>query len=175
MQRPNSVTIFGILNIVFGLGGVGGLLSTLRLFSANSSASVRSVTEIVLKDPAYATWLKMSMAPGFVASLVLIVAGVGLLKVREWGRKLSIGYSIYGIVSCIIGIAVNFHYLVRPMLHETTQKLGPESAVMIGAIIGAVVGSIFGLVYPIVLLAFMTRPWMKTFFRPAAPPPLPRG
>lgn len=174
MQRPSSITTFGILNLAFAAAGIGGILSTLRMFSADSSATANPVIELLLRNPVYASWMELSIIPGAVACIVLLAAGVGLLKFREWGRKLSIGYAVYGIVSCITGMVVNLLYLIPPTLQEASQKQGPESTVMVVVAFGVTLTSVISLIYPIILLVFMMRPWMKAAFRPAVPPPLPR-
>ena len=173
MQRPSSVTTFGILHIVFALAGVGGIISTLNLLYQSNSAPPNPVIEIMLKNPAYATWTKVGSLLGMVACIALLAAGVGLLRLKEWGRKLSISYAVYGLVAGTIGIGANLHFLVRPFLEQSAQKQGAESAMMIAMVFGAIIGGIASLIYPISILSFMTRPRIKAAFRPAAPPPLP--
>lgn len=173
MQRPNSVTIFGILNIILALAGIGGTLNTLNLFTQSGSAAANPVTDLIFKNPGFATWTKVGSVLGLGACIVLFSAGVGLLRLKEWGRKLSLVYAVYGIVAGTIGIGVNLLFLVRPMLEQSAQKQGPESAVMIGVAFGVIIGGIAGLIYPILILAFMTRPKIRAVFLPAAPPPLP--
>jgi len=124
MQRPAAVTTFGILNIVFAVFGVFGLL---------------------------------------------------LLRVENWGRKLSIGYAIYAIFFGILGAVMNFIFLFRPMLEEAAQKQGSEAAGAIGGAVAGSIGGFIGLVYPILLLIFMTRPKVVAAFHPPSPPPLPLG
>ena len=104
----------------------------------------------------------------------MALAGVGLLRLKSWGRKLSIGYAIYAIVFTIISSAANFMFLFRPMMEEAQQRQGVEAGAAIGGAIGASVGSCFGLIYPIILLIFMMRPKVVAAFQqPDSPPAIP--
>ena len=172
MERPGSVTAFGILNIVFAVFGFFGLLGTMALFSITGTSN-NPVVKIVREIPAYAAWLKLTIPLGLLTCGVLLAAGIGLLRLENWGRKLSIGYAIYAIVFSILGLVMNFIFLFGPLLEEASKKHGPEAAGAIGGAVGGSVGGFFGLIYPILLLVFMMRPKVVAAFNPPSPPPLP--
>ena len=172
MQRPASVTTFGILNIVFAVFGVFGMLGTIALFSMTGTSN-NPVVKIMRESSAYTAWLKLMIPLGLLTSGLLLAAGIGLLRLENWGRKLSIGYAVYAILIGILGLVMNFIYLFGPLLKEAAQKQGPEAAGAIGGAVGGSVGGCFGLLYPIFLLVFMTRPKIVAAFHPPSPPPLP--
>jgi hypothetical protein len=104
----------------------------------------------------------------------LLIAGIGLLLMKSWARTLSIIYAIYALVAGVLGLVVNFMFLVRPMLERAGQQHGPEAAGALGGAIGGTFGGCLGLVYPILLLIFMTRPKLVAAFQPTSvPPPIP--
>jgi len=184
MQRPTSVTVFGILNIVFAVFGICGVVGIVTMFmmmgmNLNNPAFQNNPTMQAIQDsPVYAAWLKISVVLGLAASSVLLAAGIGLLKLKPWARMLSIAYSIYGIISLIIGTAVNYIFLVQPMLEKVHVDQGPEAAGAIGGAIGGMFGGCIGIIYPVLLLIFMTRPKVTAAFRPQSPeafqpPPIP--
>jgi hypothetical protein len=105
MERPGSVTAFGILNVVFAVFGFLGLLGTIALFSMAGTLNI-PVVKIMRENPAYATWLKLTIPLGLLSCGVLLAAGVGLLRMENWAGKLSIGYAIYGIVFSILGLVM---------------------------------------------------------------------
>ena len=166
------MTTFGILNIVFAVFGVFGLLGTVALFSL-TGPSKNPVVKIMRESPAYTAWLKLTIPLGLLTCGILLAAGIGLLRLENWGRKLSIDYAIYAIVFSILGLVMNFIFLIRPMLEEAAQKHGPEAAAAFGGVMGGTIGGCFGLIYPILLLVFMTRPKIVAAFHPPSPPPLP--
>lgn len=173
MQRPATVTVFGILNIAFALLGVFGIFASFAILAASGTSNHPAVA-IIRDNPGYAAWLKVSIPLGILSCLLLLAAGVGLLFLKEWARKLSIGYAIYAILFGIAGMVLNYVFLTRPMLERASQQQGPEAAGAMGGAIGASIGGCFGLLYPILLLIFMMRPNVKAAFRPLdAPPSLP--
>ena len=164
MKRPTSVTVFGILNIVFSVFGAFGLLISMALFLQTDSNS--PVVKLIHEDPAYAAFLKISILLGIPVCLALLAAGIGLLNMKSWARILSIIYAIYAIVSGMIGMVVNYFAMILPMLEQARQQQGPEAAAAIGSAIGGTVGGCFGLIYPVLLLIFMLLPRTAAAFRP---------
>jgi D-alanyl-lipoteichoic acid acyltransferase DltB (MBOAT superfamily) len=171
MKRPTSVTVFGILNIVFAAFGLFGLLASVFLFFPQAAASKNPVVQLIHDHAAYAAWLKFSLALGLVAVVAKLAAGIGLLQLKPWGRRLSIIYAIYAMVMVVVGGVVNYFLLVRPLLEQAAQKQGTEHAAAVGGAIGGSFGSCFGLIYPILLLVFMLRPEVAAAFEPASAEP----
>lgn len=176
MQRPVPATVFGILNLLFGALGVLGLFGSAAMFSLPDTGH-NPVLRLIKENPAYATWIKTSIGLGALSSIVLLISGIGLLFMKLWARMTAIGYSIFAMVLNLVGLVINYQFLLKPLLEDASQKSGPEAAGAVGGVIGVVFGGFFGMVYPIVLLIFMTRPRMVAAFRPSDPvsklPPTP--
>jgi hypothetical protein len=170
MQRPVSATVFGALNIVFALFGVFSLFMSIALFSAEGP-SANPMVKIIRENSAYAGWLKITIPIGIIACAVLMACGIGLLLMKRWARKLSIGYAIFAVVFGLIGMAINVAFLLLPMIQQAQQQHGPEAAAAIGGAIGGTFGGCFGMIYPILLLIFMTRPKIVAAFNASAMPP----
>lgn len=166
MQRPTSVTVFGILNIIFAVIGFFGILISTVILSM--SGANNPALRIMHENPLFSTWMKLMLPLGILAGLVLLAAGIGLLSMKRWGRQASIGYAIYAIATGVLGMAINFFVMVRPLLQEAGRAHGPEAFGAIGGAIGGTVGGCFGLAYPIVLLIFMLRPNMAAAFESTA-------
>jgi len=177
MQRPTAVTIFGILNIVFAVWGVVGVLVMVMLFAAVGTSSNNPTVQLIHDSPAYAAWLKISIILGLLAAAALLAAGIGLLKLQPWARTLSIVYAIYTIVMGLVGGAVSYVFLIQPLLQQAQHSQGAQATgAAIGGAIGGMLGGCLGLIYPVLLLIFMLRANVAAAFRPTAeaePPPLP--
>ena len=176
MQRPTTVTVFGILNVVFAIIGFFASLASLMMFTAAAASTNNPVIQLVHDNPNYAAWMKISVVLGVLVSVLLLAAGIGLLKLQSWARIASIVYGIYSIVMVIVGSVINYFFLVQPLLQQAQQKQGPEATgAAIGGAIGGMFGSCFGIIYPVLLLIFMMKANVKAAFGTAAPPPLPPG
>jgi hypothetical protein len=171
MQRPTAVTVFGILNILFAVLGVISIFASMAMLRfVDASQQKNPVIEALHNNAIYAAWFKLMIPLGMVSSVVLLAAGVGLLLLKNWARITSIIYAIYSIIVCLAGVAMNFVFLLMPLLNQSNHGT-VEVAAEIGAAIGTVIGGVFGLVYPILVLVFMTRPKIVAAFQPAAFPP----
>jgi hypothetical protein len=158
--RPTSVTVFGILNLLFGvLGFCGTLGSGAMMFLMPQNPNVRNpVLELMANSPGYRLFNQVSIGLGLVATIVLIAAGIGLLKMKPFGRLLSIGYSMYAIAGGVVGLAMSYVFLIQPLMEQAgAVGGGPEQAAAIGGAIGGLFGGCLGMAYPIILLIFMYR------------------
>ena len=170
MQRPTSVTVFGTLNIAFSALGLVGVVATVAMYKMAGDTN-NPVFKIMRDSPGYAAWIKLTIPLGLAACAVLLAGGIGLLMMKSWGRKLTLGYALYAMIFGLVGMVMNYLFLLRPLMAEAAQKQGPEAASAMGGVIGGTVGGCFGLIYPILLLIFMTRPKLVAAFNPSSVPP----
>jgi hypothetical protein len=185
MPRPTAVTVFGILNIIFGVLGltctpVGLLMST---FTGSMMEDMPETAQMqqapwleMMNNPAMKTYTYVSTALGMVAAALLLAAGIGLLKLRPWARMVSIGYAVYAILSVIVGGIFSYYFVYAPMFENMSSEGGPEAAGFYGGMIGGMFGGFcFSLIYPVLLLIFMFLPGVKAAFQPewGTPPPVP--
>ncbi|MGO9246559.1 MAG: hypothetical protein ACLPT4_11725 [Verrucomicrobiia bacterium] len=166
MQRPTSVTVFGILNIVFAALGIFGTIAAIVLFLAPPDPN-NPILKSMYENPAYAIWFKVEIPLGILSSAASLASGIGLLYLKSWARTLSMAYAIYAILLGILGTAVNF-MLYRPIVEKLQ---GPAAAGAIGGMIGGSIGGCLSLAYPVLLLIFMSRPTVTAAFHPPPPPP----
>jgi len=167
MQRPVSVTVFAVLNIVFGTMGFVAMIFSIVIMRVLPTTPDNPVLDIMRNSPGYATWMKIALPLGFLATGVSVASGIGLLKLKSWGRLLAIGYAIYGIVASLAGAVANYIFVMHPLMEQASQKSGPEAAGLIGVAIGGTFGTCFGMILPVLLLFFMFRPNVVAAFRPA--------
>lgn len=154
MQRPTSVTVFGILNIVFALwGGIGLVASSFILYSGAFE------TVDLLPDSSIDEGLNLfGLAAGGLGGIALLVSGIGLLQMRPWGRQLAIAYAVLTVLVVVGMTAINGIFVLRPLLAEMDAPATPEEMGARFGAIGGVIGSCAGLIYPGLLWYFMTRP-----------------
>ena len=168
-SRPASATVFGILNLVFaGLGLCGTCVFAVQwsLVDAIPDQPPNPVFEIMKEDQTLFIFTIASMGLGFVFTVLLGLAGFGLLKMRPWGRQLSIVYAVYTIIAAIVATIANWFWLVGPLLEEAdTAPAGPERFVALITAYATVFGGCFSVVYPIILLIFMMRSNLVQAFR----------
>lgn len=150
-SRPTSVTVFAILNILFGAYGLICMPFTLiALLGGRASNGI--MHEL---GSAYATWSLISSGVGFLAAGVLLALGIGLLQQKGWARKGSVGYGWYAIIMGMVSLVITITLITSHFsnIDDPAQKAG-----MIGGVIGGAIGGVVGMIYPILLIVFMQRP-----------------
>jgi len=167
MNRPTSVTVFGILNILKAGFGMFLAIISVALFLAPADFN-NPVIKMWHENPAYSAWMKLCIPLGLLSATVLLVAGIGLLCLKSWARTLSIAFAIYDICLCILATAVNCLFMFQPFLkdHQNSQA----AAMAMFGLIGGSISVCVGLIYPILLLLFMLRPTVAAAFHPPAQP-----
>src|SRR5678809_206810 len=81
VNRPTSVTVFGILNVVFAGFSLFAVFATITLFSMEVSSN-NQVVKLMHENRAFAFWLRVSILLGLLNCLVLLVSGIGLLFLK---------------------------------------------------------------------------------------------
>ena len=168
MQRPTSVTVFGIMNFVFAGFGVIGVMASIALFTLSADSN-NSLIKLIHGGPAYVVWLKICIPLGLLGCAVLLADGVGLLYLKPWARLLSIAYAIYAIIFTVVGLWINLTLMVQAMSEQIQPREELAVAGAIGGPVSGTVGVLFWLIYPIVSLVFMFLPKVVAAFRPPVP------
>ncbi|MBP7274949.1 MAG: DUF4339 domain-containing protein [Kiritimatiellae bacterium] len=145
--RPTSLSVFGVINIVFGFFGL--LCSPISIIS-----SFAPTTASVLSGEFFRYFTIATSLMGFISSGILLALGIGLLCQKNWARAGSVLYGWFSIISGVISMGVIF-YVILPQLSDLQ---GADMAEAVGGMIGGVIGGIFGMIYPILLIIFMQRP-----------------
>ena len=180
MKRPTSVTVFGILNIVFAILGFCGIAvqlaqpfvqEAIEEFAEKAAADAGQeikkdpTQEAIKNDPNLKMLGQISIGLSAVATVALLAAGIALLKMKSWGRTLSILYAIYDIISKIV-FAVLSLLIMMPLFAAQQDVGGPAPEAIGGGIVAGSIGCglIFTLIYPILLLIFMLRSNVREAF-----------
>jgi hypothetical protein len=191
-KRPTVLTVMGVLNIVFGGLGLACYLCVglglVLLFASVGGAGgafpgginpIADMWDFMKRDvPGFAAISIGQILLSFVMSIILVVAGIGLLIMKPWGRVLSICYSIVTILAQI-GALVFQLAIVNP----ATQRWAQDFVRRHGGVAGGngdigntamsnlqtVGGAVIGMTYSIVLLVMMLLPSVSAAFSARGP------
>jgi hypothetical protein len=139
VNRPQSVTAFGVMNIVFG--GVATIALGVAIFFLARAAN---------------GWMLMGTALDTVVAVGMIGAGVGLLQMQPWARMTSIAYAIYASVVGPVTLLMNLFFVLKPGGEMTGLAIFLH-ILLVTAIVG----------YGATMFYFMTRPVVVDAFENA--------
>lgn len=169
MNRPLAATIFGVINIVFGGIGVLGTLASIPTILGRPAPSGHPEMDAILSSDRMILFGQITAPLGLLSSAALLAAGIGLLRMRPWGRLLSVLWGWYTVVMVVVTIPVQWYVLWGPMWE--LGSAGGNPVVRMTAmvmVVAAPVGVIMGLIHPVLLLVFMSRATMIAAFEQAA-------
>jgi hypothetical protein len=159
------VTVFAILNILFGIiGFLGSIVSSAMMFVGGMLGD-NPVLQAIQTHTSYRVFFAVSLVLGLVFSALLLVSGWGLLKMSKVARRLAIAYGIYAVVAAVVSNVVNFFFIYRPMLEQAAGQQGAQQGIVIVSLVGAVVGGVIGLTFPVALLIYFMMPGVKRAFQ----------
>lgn len=131
-------------------------------------------------DPRVIGWSVAVTGGGMLLNGLLFVSGLGLLKLRSWGRSLALFTAGSKVLLVVAGNAA-FLLMVLPFWYSEWQKMDEAvaaagiatsidvSAYSLGVYLAdAAIKLVGGLIYPIVLLVMLRRPAVKAAFAPPA-------
>ena len=145
--RPTSLSVFGIINIVFGFFGL--LCAPFGIISSFGQS-----TTSILSSEGFRAFTIASSLLGFILSGFLLTLGIGLLRMQNWARAGSAIYGWLTIAKSLVSIGVILYFIAPHLSHAQ----GAGMAEAIGGIVGGVFGGLFSMIYPILLIIFMQRP-----------------
>jgi hypothetical protein len=176
-NRPTAVTVLAILNFAVGglllLGLICGGLSILvgiSFFDIDLAPSAgRSI-------PGYIPYTLVTTNLGLIMAGLLFVAGLGLLRMQLWARRVCIVFGAYSIIRAIVG----FWYattVVNPALERAFKEAqerhdffthaygssGPAPSRDTG-LVGDSIGWMLGLAYGVVLMVVLFLPHVSAAF-----------
>jgi hypothetical protein len=139
--RPTSITVFGILNIVFGaMRLLATPLGIIMMFFRPRNMTL---------SEGYKAWLMFCSVIGLACAVLLIILGIGLLKLKPWARVWTLRYGLFAIGWVILEMILSIIFI-------SSGGYGFSPDVMPG-VIGGFCGGIVGLIYPILLVVFMRK------------------
>ncbi len=197
-RRPTSVFVLAILHLIFGGFGVfAGLCSgvIVAIGPANimpqppppppgapkmpfpPDLAARQQRFIEQAIPYYQATQVAQAALWVVLAAMLVVAGVGLLRMRPWARKLSLAFAIAAIAWQLAWVVFSVSFLFPAMgdFYTQMEKEFPQAGFLWATSRAAVWAGLLVvplmLAYPVVVLVLLNRRTVVDAFagRPAAP------
>jgi hypothetical protein len=187
--RPALVMVAAILNIILGaLSVFSGLYLGVHLLTFDPARIPRGSPQYVavelqrqMEEHVPGNAILTPIAPFLVlfVGTLLIVDGIGLIRVQQWARRVCIGYAVYLIGQTVLSTIYNLIW-VFPVMQRWADDYArnnppPAAIAAMGAKIGMYLGLFFGILYiayAIFLLVVMFQPHVKAAFA-GEPPPLP--
>lgn len=162
-NRPTGVTVFAILNVLFGITGVLGVVVTvlLTVFGDQFDFGANPIMDVVADNPTYKIYTVVMSVVGFIFAVVLIASGIGLFKMKLWGRSLALVYAVYAIVATIVGNVANYFFIFKPVMEQAVGGNDMQDLAVMSGILGGVVGGCIALILPIAILIYFLRPSVK--------------
>jgi len=155
-DKPASVTVFGVLNCIFG--GLGLICTPLALLGVFFSDKFPQM-EMTNFDKTY-SFISSIVGIGFAIWEILV--GIALLRFLPGARRSAVIYAACAVILVVLSMGVNIYSL------STGQITPPESTrpgAEVGFYIGQSCGMFIPLIYPVLLLIFMKTAKVKEAFR----------
>ncbi len=157
-KPSKGISAVGIIAVILGgLGLMRSLGILRRLFFPEISRRGASLIEIIQQG----TWncslayFKGAMVMGLILCLFQAISGLGILKLRQWARKLMIGVSL---ISCALCVDL--------VLRSTALRRVDWS--ILGRVGNTIVTLVSALWFHILAVWFLTRPAVRGQFEETA-------
>jgi hypothetical protein len=127
-ERPTSVLVMAILNLIFGgLGlvciccGAAGLLGFSAL--AGAAPGMPDIIGAIKKEiPSYVAVVSTELVLSFILTCALVASGVGLLSMQSWARWTAVAWAVLVIPLNIAETAYQL-VVVQPAMERVNREL----------------------------------------------------
>ena len=159
-RHTAGLTALGVLSVVFGalfvLASLWGLLQPQVIRAQAAQANAPQMLEGLGLRAAY-----LDGAVNLVLSVLLFIAGIGLLQLRNWGSKLAVGYAVARIAWSVIaaGLAIAGPFWHRPALEGFSAPLVEFMKTRFAPLAAAEILSslVLSSIFAVILLALLSR------------------
>jgi hypothetical protein len=177
LGQPQTVKVFGIMHVIFaGFGLLSAVWSIFVIVVGNPFLHFMPQTPEMAAQAKMQEAMEQSMMPMTVISTILTVAvgllmlraGVLLLKKRRSGLPWSNRYACASLASKVVNIVLAFVYTM-PTMKEMMASSMPKGASLPGGMEWIVIGSTLLTIlamsaYPVISLVLLNRPKTKEWF-----------
>ena len=181
--EPASIKVFGIFHLIIaGLGSIGTIFGLVMLQFSNqfsklmtmappgssSGASSQQEKAVIQYLGETRTYTYITSGFSIILAVMLIIAGIRLLKKRESGRVMSIRYAWASIGTKVITLVIILTFMMPATTRYNEAMFssigsGMGSTMNVVTQISQLVGLAMTLIYPIVVLIMMRKEKVKTF------------
>jgi len=123
MRRPDELILIAVWEFITAAGALIGM-SAIFIFAFPEVTHLHGVDNVGAVFS-----LSIAVIFLFITASLAVVAGIGLLAGKEWGRVLSIAYATFSLLripfGTIIGILA-IVYLVKPQIREYFESAKKE-------------------------------------------------
>lgn len=167
VNRPIGVTIIAILTIIIGIIAIFGGIS-LVAFGAFLSVTPIGLTNnnngaTTTEDSSSQLIVQVFGVAAAIAGAILLAIGVGyivmsygLIKRKSWAWT-------WTIILVLVGIVIQILSSVKGPVFNTSF-VGTNDTNVANSLISGIVGSVIGIAISIIILWYLYRPSVKTYF-----------
>lgn len=118
--------VFGVLNIALGIFALFGAVASIGILLSPAAYAANPVIQVMERDAVYAIFYKVMLLPGIIAVVAQLASGIGLIKSKEWARKLAILWALYFLLATPVTTwMLQTH--VHPVMIEQMTKTAPNA------------------------------------------------
>lgn len=170
--RSTGLLALAIVMIVAAVLFVGmttcsgiSLLLTPMLGALPGAEAGAQATSAMMDDPLVMANTLAGLLFPTLLNILALVAAMGILKQRRWGRSLAMGFAIANLAWWAVSIPVNLLF-IQPRLRAAMAglpgaELASSAAMQIG---GTLLGAVLYNALPVAILIVLTRPAIRRQF-----------
>ena len=164
-ERPTSVTVIAVINLVLSCLGVLFLTAAIvmRLGLVTLPGMEDSPKfQLMQENVGYRLMTDVMTGLGLVVTIIIIAASIGMFTLKPWARLTTIGWGVYGIVTGLLTMGVDHMLVVNPTLEQYAGK--PEySAVVVSIAVGYTIAAVFFGYYLLMIFMLMRSHVVRAF------------
>ena len=164
-QPATWPTVIGVISIVLGsgacLGGAWGFFAP-QFMKMMADQMPQDQAELFSTMQGWTTWIFIRSALTVVIALVLLVAGIDLVRRRARGIKLGRVWAVLKMIFAVVGSYVGF-FIQQEQLRQMSQQISQQNLPIGGSffalmgVVGVVFGILWSCAYPVFLLIWFSR------------------
>jgi hypothetical protein len=170
LTKPKTFMLLGIGLLILGVFYIFGMLLNVAYASVPAMRETNPIFKAMDQDPTFKTIHNTSVVFNGLLGAVAVVAGIGLIKSKEWGRKMGMGWAALTLLMLPFGLWMTNKY-VQPAMAQMQNEMmkgqpmpeGFGKGMEVFTLAITIVTTVFWVSFCIAVIYFLARPKMKAW------------
>lgn len=167
IEKPKTLLVIGILNLAFAAFGIFGLLSSVMVLIKPDMYPGNPVPTILQNDATYAAYYQVLLGFSFLLIPVQLASAIGLMRGREWARKLTLILALVAVVVAAVNGWISHTHLSGPVMAEAMKGVGNDATAQkimeVTMTISLIIGLIVSAVWAVIQFALLCRAKVRAY------------
>lgn len=158
--------IFGVINLILGVLALFSAVASVGMVLSPATYAANPVIQVLERDEVYALFYKIMLVPGILGVVAQLTSGIGLIKAKEWGRKLAMLWALYFLLVTPVTtwmLQTHVHPALIEQMIKTSSNAATATLMKSTMYVTTIVTAVLWCLFAILQIGMLARPKVRVY------------